>query len=115
MEEINAEHKPPTIPPPQVAMICPKDIVPLFVADSPSIAAESKFTVFVPAMSSSRPTNIIFPKMLVTQQINIAEKAVQSPDIKFTESAAVSGALENIFPTITNRRPINKNKGAPGG
>ena len=53
--------------------------------------------------------------MMVVQQIKVAAKAVQTPDIKFTEKAITEGSLENSCPMTVANLPTIKNKGAPGG
>lgn len=65
--------------------------------------------------STPDPIQAIFAKMTVDQHINIAAKAVHMPDMMLTANACAEGLLLKMEATQANIRPINKNKGAPGG
>ena len=59
-----------------------------------TIPAKAKAICWPLSGSSLRPTKANFPNIIVIQQMNIAAKAVQMPDIKFTAKAISSGLLE---------------------
>ena len=85
------------------------------VAKPATKPAPAKAIISEVSGSSSLPFRANFPKSMVIQATNIAAKAEDKLDIRFTAKATFSGLSERISATHANILPTNKNTGAPGG